>query len=191
MNYNIIFIAGPQGSGKGTQGKKLANELDFLFWEMGGTLRRILASDSPLAHKISAIDHGTLLSDELIIEVLKDQLPLIPDEKGIIFDGVPRRLGQGQFLVEYLREKRGMDKMATIFIDVPRDECVKRLLLRAEHESRVDDTPTAIAQRFRDYDDAIKPAMDYLREQTTFITINGLPTPDEIAADINKKLGIA
>ena len=190
MNYNIIFIAGPQGSGKGTQGKRLAEKLGFLFWEMGGTLRTILAQGGPLAEKIKAIDHGTLLSDELIIEVLKDQLLLIPHEKGIIFDGVPRRLGQGQFLVEYLRDDRKMDKMATLFIDVPREECVKRLMLRAEHESRMDDTPEAIARRFRDYDEAIKPAMDYLKEHTTFITIDGTPTPDEIAADINKKLGV-
>ena len=189
MDYNIIFIAGPQGSGKGTQGKRLADKLGFLFWEMGGTLRALLASGSELGKKISAIDHGTLLSDELIMEVLKDQLPLISHKKGIIFDGVPRRLGQGQFLVEYLKE-RGMDRMATIFIDVPREECVKRLLLRAQHESRVDDTPDAIARRFRDYDDAIKPAMDYLKEHTTFITIDGTPTPDEIAANINKALGI-
>jgi adenylate kinase len=189
MDYNIIFIAGPQGSGKGTQGKKLADELGFLFWEMGGTLRKILASDSPLAKKIAAIDHGTLLSDELIIEVLKDQLPLIPHEKGIIFDGVPRRLGQGRFLVEYLKE-HGLDKMATIFIDVPREECIRRLLLRAKHETRVDDTPEAIAQRFRDYDDAIKAPMDYLKEQTTFIMIDGTPAPDAIAANINKALGI-
>ena len=189
MDYNIIFIAGPQGSGKGTQGKRLADKLGFLFWEMGGTLRAILAKGGPLAEKIEAIDHGTLLSDELITEVLKDQLPLIPQEKGIIFDGVPRRLGQGQFLVKYLKE-RGMDRMATIFIDVPREECVKRLLLRAQNESRVDDTPEAIAQRFRDYDETIRPAMDYLKGHTTFITIDGTPTPDEIAVNINKKLGV-
>ncbi len=189
MDYNIIFIAGPQGSGKGTQGKRLAEKLGFLFWEMGGTLRAILAKGGPLADKIKAIDHGTLLSDELIIEVLKDQLPLIPHEKGIIFDGVPRRLGQGKFLVEYLKE-HGMDRMATLFIDVPREECIKRLLLRAQHETRVDDTPEAITQRFRDYDDTIKPAMDYLKEQTTFIAVDGTPAPDEIAANINKALGI-
>jgi adenylate kinase len=188
MDYKIIFIAGPQGSGKGTQGKRLAEKLGFLFWEMGGTLRTILASGSPIGKKISAIDHGTLLSDELIIEVLKDQLPLIPPNNGIIFDGVPRRLGQGKFIVEYWKE-HGWDKMATIFIDLPREECIKRLLLRARHESRVDDTPEAIAQRFRDYDDAMKEAMDYLKTETTFITVDGSPTPDEVAVSINKALG--
>jgi adenylate kinase len=134
------------------------------------------------------IDHGTLLSDDLIIEVLKDQLALIPQERGIVFDGVPRRVGQAEFLVEYLKE-RGMDTMATIFIDVPREECIRRLLLRARHESRVDDTPAAIAQRFRDYDETIGPAMDYLKGHTTFMTIDGTPAPDEIAANINKELG--
>ncbi len=83
----------------------------------------------------------------------------------------------------------GMDKMATIFIDVPRDVCVQRLLLRAQKESRVDDTPEAIAQRFRDYDEAITPTMDYLKAETKFITIDGTPTPDAIAASINKALG--
>ncbi len=190
MNYNIIFIAGPQGSGKGTQGKKLAEKLGFLFWEMGGTLRAILAKGGPLAEKIKAIDHGTLLSDELIIEVLKNQLPLIPHEQGIIFDGVPRRLGQGQFLVEYLKE-HGLDKMATIFIDVPREECIKRLLLRAQHESRVDDTPDAIARRFRDYDEAIHPTMDYLKKQMTFITIDGTPAAEIIAESIVMALTMA
>jgi adenylate kinase len=190
MSYNVIFIAGPQGSGKGTQGKKLAEKLGFLYLEMSAMLRAVRASGSPLAEKIAVMDRGVLLSDELIIEALKDRLPKLPYEPGIIFDGVPRRLGQGQFLVEYLKE-RGMDKMATIFIDVPREECVKRLMLRAGREGRVDDTPEAMAQRFRDYDDAIKPAMDYLKTQTTFLTIDGMPTPDEIAADIDKQLGIA
>jgi len=189
MDYNIIFIAGPQGSGKGTQGKRLAERLGFLYLEMGGMLRAIRASGSPLAEKISVMDRGVLLSDELIIEVLKDRLPQLPYEPGIIFDGVPRRIGQGQFLLEYVRE-HGMDKMATLFINVSREECVKRLMVRAKHEGRVDDTPEAMAQRFRDYDEAITPVMDYLKEHTTFVAIDGMPTPDEIAANINKALGI-
>lgn len=189
MDYNIIFIAGPQGSGKGTQGKRLAEKTGFLFWEMGGTLRAILAKGGPLADKIRVIDHGTLLSDETIIEVLKDQLPLIPLQKGIIFDGVPRRLGQGQYIVEYWRE-HGMDKMATLFIDVPREESMKRLLLRAQHETRMDDTPEAIAKRLDWSVKEMEPAIEYLKAQTTFIEIDGSPSPDEVTASIDKALGI-
>src|SRR5690349_16705033 len=99
MDFNVIFVAGPQGCGKGTQGKKLAEKLGFLFWGMGGMLRAILKEGGPLAAKIQVIDDGTLLSDELIIEVLKERLPAVPPGKGIIFDGVPRRLGQAEFLI--------------------------------------------------------------------------------------------
>lgn len=189
MDYNIIFIAGPQGSGKGTQGKRLAEKTGFLFWEMGGTLRAILARGGPLAEKIRVIDHGTLLSDETIIEVLNDQMPLIPPQKGIIFDGVPRRLGQGQFIVEYWRG-HGMDKMATLFIDVPREESMKRLLLRAQHESRMDDTPEAIAKRLDWSVKEMEPAIEYLKAETTFIAIDGTPAPDDVAASIDKALGL-
>jgi len=189
MEYDVIFVAGPQGCGKGTQGKKLADRLGFLFWGMGGTLRAIAKEDTPLAKKIAVIEDGTLLPDELIIEVLKERLPLHSHDHGIIFDGVPRRIGQAEFLLPFLRSQ-GWEKMATVFIDLPREESMKRLLLRAQHEARTDDTPEVIERRFKFYDEAIKPTEDYLRKETTFIEVDGRPSPDEIAAEINKALGI-
>src|SRR4051812_46165981 len=102
MDYNVIFVAGPQGSGKGTQGKKLAEKLGFFFFGMGGTLRAILKEGGPLASKIEKIEGGELLSDDLIIEVLKERLAAIPAGQGIIFDGVPRRIGQAEFLIPFL-----------------------------------------------------------------------------------------
>src|SRR5271154_1996435 len=102
MEFDVIFIAGPQGSGKGTQGKKLAEKLGFLFWGMGGILREICKEDTPLGKRIVAlVDDGTLLSDEDIFEVLKARLPAVPRDRGIIFDGVPRRLGQAKFLIPF------------------------------------------------------------------------------------------
>src|SRR5271167_3620790 len=115
MDFQVIFIAGPQGSGKGTQGKKLADKLDFLFWGMGHILREIEKEDTPLGRRISVMNDGTLLSDELIIEVLKDRLPAIPHDQGVIFDGVPRTLGQAEFLIPFLREQSRM-QMATVFL---------------------------------------------------------------------------
>lgn len=97
MDLQVIFIVGPQGSGKGTQGKRLADKLGFLFWGMGDVLREI-QSDIVFASKIAMLNRGTLLPDDLIIEILKNRLPKIPAEKGIIFDGVPRRVGQAEFL---------------------------------------------------------------------------------------------
>ena len=87
MDFDTILILGPQGSGKGTQGKLLAEKLGFLYWEMGGILREMKAGDTPLAKKLAVIDQGVLLSDELIIEVAREKLMTIPPDRGIIFDG--------------------------------------------------------------------------------------------------------
>ncbi len=190
MDYDIIFVAGPQGSGKGTQGKRLAQKLGFLFWEMGGTLRAILAEGGPLAEKIKAIDHGHLLSDGLIVEILKEKLPLIPEGRGVIFDGVPRRIGQSEFMVEYWRARGHDGNMATLYIDLSRDECMKRILSRAEIEGRADDTPEAIDRRFRDFDDEMHAAMEYLKNHTKFITVDGAPSADEVEKEIAAALGI-
>ncbi len=190
MDHDIIFVAGPQGSGKGTQGKRLAEKLGFLFWEMGGTLRAILAEGGPLAGKIRAIDHGKLLDDDLIIEILREKLSLIPRGSGVIFDGVPRRIRQSEFMIGWWRDRGKEGRMATVFIDLSRDECKRRLLARAEIEGRADDTPEAIDQRFRDFDDEIHAAMEYLKDHTRFITIDGAPAPDVVAAEIQAALGI-
>ena len=190
MDYNVIFVAGPQGCGKGTQGKKLAQKLGFFFWGMGGILRKIGEADTPLAKKIApSLVDGSLLDDQTIMDVLASQIPAIPAEQGIVFDGVPRRIGQAEFLVPYLRS-HGREKMATIFIDLPREESLKRLVLRAKNEDRKDDTPEGIENRFRFYDEFIKPTEEYLKKETTFIEVDGRPSPDEISAEINKALGI-
>jgi len=102
---------------------------------------------------------------------------------------VPRRIGQAEFLVPFLRDG-GRAKMATIFLDLPRQECIKRLLLRAEHESRTDDTPDAIETRFEYYDQTMTPTLEYLKKETEFITIDGRPSVDEIEKNIHLALGI-
>jgi adenylate kinase len=189
MEFDVIFIAGPQGSGKGTQGRKLAEKLGFLFWDMGKTLREISKEDTTLGRRVAVINQGVLLSDDVLLEVLRERLPIALDERGVVFDGVPRRLGQAEFLVALLREN-GKKKMKTIFIELDREECIKRLLLRAQHESRIDDTPEIIETRFRYYDEVMKPAMDYLRKETNFITVDGSKPIDEVEKSIDSAFGI-
>lgn len=189
MFFDVIFIAGPQGSGKGTQGKKLAEKLGFLFFGMGNVLREIETAGGPLAAKIAGVDKGTLLPDEVIIEILKARLPALVRERGLVFDGVPRRLGQAHFLVTRLRE-HGKTNMATVFIDLPREESMKRLLLRATNESRADDIPEAIERRFRYYDETMGPTIAFLKHETHFIQVDGRPSVEKIGNQINAALGL-
>ncbi len=189
MDFDTVLVLGPQGSGKGTQGKLLAEKLGFLFWEMGGILREIEAGDTPLAKKISVMDQGVLLTDELIIEVAKAKLATIPADRGIIFDGIPRRMGQAEFLVNFLKGQK-RKKPVTVFLELPREETFKRLLLRAQKEGRADDTPEGINERLRAYEEATVPMIEYLKKETTFITIDGRPSIEEIEKNIDAALGI-
>ena len=189
LNLGVIFIIGPQGSGKGTQGKLLAEKLGFFYWETGSILREIIQEGGPLKEKVSAMNQGTLLSDDVIDEVIKEKFYTIPFGKGIIFDGVPRRLGQAKFLLQFLREQK-KGEMTTIFIDLPREDSIRRLSLRAQKEGRVDDTPAIIEFRLSQYYEAIKPALEYLKKETKFIDIDGRPSVEEVEKNIDVALGI-
>lgn len=190
MDFDAIIILGPQGSGKSTQGKRLAQKLGFFFWDTGEVLRDIYKKGGPLAEKLApGMEHGVLLSDETIIEVLRDRLPVVSPSQGVVFDGVPRRLGQGRYLLEFLKGQK-RKRPVTVFVDVPREVSRERLSRRADIERRADDTPEAIVERLRAYDETMSPVMDYLRAETKFITIDGRPSVEEIARNIDLALGL-
>ncbi len=187
---DAIFIMGPQGSGKGTQARLLAEKLGFFFWEMGGILRAnhdfILSNGQKVG---DIIDKGGYLTDPQLIEILKLKLPEIPEGKGIIFDAIPRRIGQAEFILNWLNEK-GRKNLVTIFLDLPLDESLKRLLHRAETEKRVDDTPDAIQSRLKLYKEVTLPILDYMRANTEFIEIDGRPLIPEVTKEIDKAIGL-
>jgi adenylate kinase len=190
MSLNTIFLIGPQGSGKGTQARVLAERLGFFYWEMGGILREVAKSDTPLGKEVKAmVDQGILLPDEKLYEVVSSRLSEISTNKGVIFDGIPRRINQAEFLMNFL-QKQGRSNFVTLFIDVPKEESLKRLSLRAQKEGRADDTPEKIELRLKQYYTDTLPVIDFLKEKTSFIQIDGLKTVEEVTDSINKSLGI-
>jgi adenylate kinase len=185
---DVIFLMGPQGSGKGTQAKALVERFGFFHWEMGAILRSM--SDYSLANGKtvgSIIDQGLYLTDEELQEIVDQKLSQVLNEKGIIFDGIPRRTGQAKSLIEWLSANHKQN-LVTIFLSLPREESLARLRLRAEIEKRVDDTPEAIEFRLKQYEEVTLPILDYMREHTRFIEINGTPAIAEVTAAIFKAL---
>ncbi len=191
MQQAIIFFIGPQGSGKGTQAKLLAKRLGFFYWEMGGILRQVAQEDTLLGRKVKdMIERGVLLDDAILLEVAASHLAKISPDRGIIFDGIPRRLGQAEFLLNALK-RQGRADFLTIFIDLPREESLKRLLLRAQTEHRKDDTEATINFRLDQYEKDTLPVLEYLRQQTRFVTIDGHPPIEQVTSAINKELGLS
>lgn len=187
-NLNTIFFVGPQGSGKGTQAKMLAKRLGFFHWDMGAILREVAASGTVLGIRIKQlIDSGVLLTEEDLYQVVKLKLNEIPSHNGVIFDGIPRRIAQAEFLLEYLKSQ-GRKDFSTISINISEAESLKRLLKRGEIEKRADDTEDKIKFRLKQYEEAIVPVIDFLKTNTDFIEIDGSPSADEVAHKINDAL---
>jgi len=184
-------VAGPQGSGKGTQSELLAKKVGFLYLSMGGMFREVLekSTNAALVETVSGINKGILMTDETVVEVLSDRLAGIAPGQGVIFEGVPRRTGQADFLLDFVR-KQNRKPVVTLFINIPREESVRRLLLRATKEGRADDTPEGIDTRLKYYEDVIKPTMDYLKDKTRFFEIDGTPSIEVVQQSIDTALGI-
>ena len=188
MELNTIFFIGPQGSGKGTQAKMLASELNFFYWEMGGILRALRTEETELAKKVTGlIDQGVLLPDEILLEVVKSKLTEIKPEQGIIFDGIPRRIGQAEFLMDFLKNQ-GRQNFVTLFVNLPKEESLARLLLRAQKENRADDTPEKIEFRLKQYEQDTLPVIDYLKSRTHFVEIDGRPEITQVTQAIHAAL---
>jgi adenylate kinase len=190
MDLNTIFFIGPQGSGKGTQAKLLSKTLNFFYWEMGGILREVASSGSILGDKIKQlIDSGILLTDDDLYQVVKMRLNQIPASQGVIFDGIPRRLGQPEFLLSYLKQQ-GRKDFATLYISLPKEESLARLLKRAELEKRADDTKEKIEFRLAQYTEETVPVLDFMKKNTTFFEVDGRPDIDQVAKQIRTNLEI-
>lgn len=191
MDLNTIFFIGPQGSGKGTQAKLLAKKLDFFYWEMGGILREVAAGKSILGIRIkNLIDSGVLLQDDNLYQVVQMRLNEIPKTRGVIFDGIPRRLGQAEFLLGFLKGQ-GRENFTTLHVSLPNKTSIERLLKRAKLEKRADDTLEKIEFRLAQYMEETVPVLDFLKNNSTFIEIDGASSIVEVTKKINAALGLS
>ncbi len=142
---DLVFF-GIQGSGKGTQAKKLAAEYSYDIFEAGGELRKIVASGSDLGKTVQAyIDQGHLVPHEIIMQVVAAAIAARPRTTNILFDGIPRDEAQMRDF-NAVMQKAGREFRCIHFL-LNDDEALKRLLHRATKEGRADDASTEIIQR--------------------------------------------
>lgn len=182
-----LIILGPQGSGKGTQAKLIAQKYGLTHISTGELMRKEIESGSDFGKAIkSVIDNGDLVSDEILFSVL-EKAPL-KDGNGFILDGTPRNIFQAQALEKLLsRVDISIDKV--ICIDIPYSVSIERMLKRAEIEHRPDDNLDAIKKRLALYEKETKPVINFYREQNKVIDIDGTPDIDTIFKEICQKIG--
>ncbi|WP_375477968.1 adenylate kinase [uncultured Jatrophihabitans sp.] len=184
---NLLLI-GPPGSGKGTQGERLAARFGLEHLAAGDLLRAEVENHTELGQQVSELmKRGDLVPDKLIIELLIPRVQAAVAANGYLLDGFPRSVEQA-VEARKLAETAGAVPDAVVYLDVPRAELVRRILARAETEDRSDDNPTTVENRLRVFDEATRPLIDYYRERGLLHEIDADQDADAVTAAIVRVL---
>lgn len=210
---NLILL-GPPGSGKGTQGERLQEDLELPYYATGNILRAAVREQTELGRKAKEyMDRGDLVPDEVIIGVIAERLGTHEAEDGFILDGFPRTVGQAEALSERM-QALGRRLTAALLIAVPDEEVIRRLGGRRtcpnghvfhvefdppEREGvcdvcgeelvvRDDDKPDVIRHRLEQYREKTEPLVGYYDERGLLERVDGTGSPDDVYEQIRALL---
>jgi len=207
---NLILIGSP-GSGKGTQGESLQEDLRLPYYATGDILRAAVQEGTEVGRQAKEyMDRGDLVPDEVIIGIISERIQAEEAEDGFILDGFPRTVPQAEALDAAI-EKLGRRMTAAILIEVPTDEIVKRLSGRRTCEQgghvfhvdfdppkregicdvdgsalivRDDDKPDVVQKRLVQYREKTEPLVGYYEQQNILQKVDGTGGPDDVAEHI-------
>ena len=181
----IIFF-GPPGSGKGTQAKLLANELNILHLSTGDILREKLSDSDSLSMKLKEVmSSGNLVSDEILNQIIANKLMSEECGNGFILDGYPRTISQSDFLVSFFKSNSLiLDVIFNFKIDFKLVE--ERIMLRSKKEQRSDDNINVIKTRLDKFIEETYPVSQFFFENYSqnFFTIDASQEVSKIQKEL-------
>lgn len=208
----IVVLLGKQGAGKGTQCAALSSQYEIPHVSTGDILRAAVREGTELGLKVKAVmDAGDLVSDDLVVALVKERFAQPDAVRGALLDGFPRTLAQAQALDAML----GDEKVSIcVNLDVPTDLVVDRLskrrvcqecgaIFRADDPAgvsgtcekcggdlmqRADDQPEAITTRLEAYERDTAPLLEYYRERNLVSTVNGDQSVEAVGRDVSAAL---
>ena len=190
----IIILLGPPGSGKGTQANFIQNKLSIPHLSTGDILRQSVKNETDLGNKVKNImAKGELVSDDLVLDVIKERVSQSDCNLGFILDGYPRNITQAESLNIVLKDiDRNIDRI--LFLDVDFEVLESRIESRTKEnneEKRVDDTSEVLIKRLEEYKIQTAPLGEYYSNNKKFKKINGMNTISEVSHDIENFLDIS
>lgn len=176
---NIILFGAP-GCGKGTQAKRLAEHYDLYHISTGEVIRSEIARGTELGKSMEGyISRGELAPDSIVVEMVRDYMRTHAD-KGCIFDGFPRTTAQAE-IFDTMLDEMGAKVDVMVYMDVPEEELIKRILLRGKDSGRADDaSEDVIRNRIDIYRAQTAIVADHYTAQQKYSEIDGLGTFDEV-----------
>ena len=180
---NVVFVIGGPGCGKGTQCKRIVQNMKYVSFSTGDLLRQYVKDKKPGYEEIeSQMKEGKLISSTTLMKVLKEYI-INSENKKILVDGYPRN--QENIDVWEKEMKDCVNVKGALYIEVSNEEMEKRLLSR--NEGRADDNKETIAKRLTTFENETKPIVKYFEDKGNLIKIDGMKTVDEISKEIEEK----
>lgn len=180
-----LVLFGPPGAGKGTQSEKIIEKYSLVHLSTGDLLRSQIEAGTELGLKAKTLmDQGILVPDEVVIGMIDSKLSENKEAAGFIFDGFPRTVKQAEAL-DLLLTSYHESITVMVALEVPDEELKKRLLIRGQTSGRPDDqNEEKIKTRIREYNDKTTPVADYYRQQSKFVSVEGVGEIETIFGSI-------
>ena len=187
MPLNVLLL-GPQGAGKGTQAKRISAEYGIPHIASGEILRAEMDAGTELGLRVKGVyDRGDLVSDDLMIELIRNRLEQPDTEGGFVLDGFPRTTVQAEALDSMFNDI-GRNFSVAFALQIPDEVAFDRLRRRAEVEGRADDTDEAIQRRLDNYHRETEPLIEYYRTRGNLVPIHGNRSENEVFSEISRAL---
>lgn len=186
-----LLVLGPQGSGKGTQAKRISAAHGIPHVSTGDMFRAAVAAGTQLGRRVEPIlVSGDLVPDDLTVALIRERLSEHDARDGFVLDGFPRNLAQAEALDGMLAEiGRGLD--AVLFFDLADELAVQRIRGRALDEGRDDDdSPDAIARRLAIYHEQTEPVVERYRATGKLVPLHAARSIEEVSTEIEAALDL-
>jgi adenylate kinase len=184
-----LLVLGPQGSGKGTQAKRIATDYAIPHISTGEMFRAAIAAGSELGRQVEPIlASGALVPDDVTVALIRERLGEADAQRGFVLDGFPRNEAQAEALEEMLTGiGRRLD--GVLYFDLSDEVATERMVARAAEENRPDDTPEVMATRLSTYHAETEPIVEHYRVTGTLRPLHAERTIPEVYAEIQEALG--
>lgn len=190
-----LILLGPPGAGKGTQATRLVEKYGIPQLSTGDMLRAAVAAGTPVGLKAKAVmESGGLVSDEIVVGIIRDRIAEADAKKGFILDGFPRTVAQAEALDAMLKAE-GLKLDAVIELEVDQSKLVARIVNRAAEAKaagqpvRKDDDPDVFKTRLEAYNRDTAIVAPYYEKAGKLTKIDGMQPVDAVSASIAKVLG--
>ena len=175
----IIFLIGGPGSGKGTQSERIIRDFDTGYMSAGDLLRKESDSGTEIGKFIlEQMKQGAIVPQDIILRLLKKEI-LSQNKQLYLIDGFPRKLDQAETF-----EKTICPCKCALFLDVPDDILIERLIGRSATSGRADDNPETIKKRITTFHEISETVFNYFDAMGKAVKIDGNRDPDEVYQDV-------